>query len=108
IAMTSLFAAEAARTRDARQQTQLRQLLLAALPIAREEIAARGNLPRDVQCPVPLAGASLTLHIEPAATGTHIFVEARIVKTAARQTLDFSTSGELTAVSLPNAENQAH
>ena len=74
VAMTSLFAHEAHRTHAALAQTQLRQLLLAAVPAAQAEIQS-GPAPRpvrDVTLPVPVEGATLTLHID----GDTVLVQA--------------------------------
>ncbi len=62
-AMTTLFIHEAKRTHIAVAGAQLRQLLLAADPAAREELA-RNATPHEVKLPTPLANATLTLQIQ--------------------------------------------
>ncbi|MGN6368823.1 MAG: hypothetical protein ACTHN5_11225 [Phycisphaerae bacterium] len=62
-AMTTVFTHEAKRTRLSIADAQLRQLLLAADPAAREELA-RNSSPHDLTLPIPVPDATLTLHIE--------------------------------------------
>jgi hypothetical protein len=66
-AMGSLFAAEAKRTKNTIAGAQLRQLLLAADPAAREELA-RNATPHELSLPTPIG--SLKLHIESASSTT--------------------------------------
>ena len=62
-AMTTLFIHEAKRTHIAVAGAQLRQLLLAAEPAAREELA-RNPASHDLTLPTPLTNATLTLQIQ--------------------------------------------
>ena len=72
MAMTTLFAHEAHRTRASLAQSQLRQLLLAAVPAAQAEVRTPGR--RDVALAVPVNGASVTLHVDgPAVRVTAVY-----------------------------------
>ena len=66
-AMGALFATEAKRTQSAIAGAQLRQLLLAADPAAREELA-RNPTPHELTLPTPIG--SLKLHIESASSNS--------------------------------------
>jgi hypothetical protein len=64
-ALAVLFATEARRTRAAVEGAQLRQLLLAAAPLATEELRLGGPAAREVPVPTPIATDTLTLQIKP-------------------------------------------
>ena len=104
MAMTALFAHEARRTQTALAQAQLRQLLLAAVPAAQEQLI-KGRLPAanpvDVSVPVPVEGASLTLHF----ANSGVTVEARLRAFKASQTLIFD-NGKLTSATLTQTAGQ--
>jgi hypothetical protein len=90
-----LFAGEAQRTRSASAGGQLRELLLAAPPVALEELRRGGASARDVTVPTPVVGATLTLQIRPDASGaTEIRVVARGQSGVAVQTLRYGRDGE--------------
>ena len=63
VSLTMFFTTQARRTQAAAQGAQLRQLLLAAPAYAQAELTSGGNQPRDVQIPVPVEDATLTLTI---------------------------------------------
>jgi hypothetical protein len=96
MAMTALFAHEAKRTQATLAQTQLRQLLLAAVPAAQSEIQTPGT--RDVPLTVPLQGATVVLHVN----GRTVHVVAAYHGAQAAQTLTFE-NGKLAAASLDQA-----
>jgi hypothetical protein len=68
-AISLVFSGDARRTRAALAGPELRQLLLAGIPAAPDELAARGPAPREVTVPTPLPGAVLKLRIAPPQSG---------------------------------------
>lgn len=68
LGMATLFAHEASRTRGVQSQVQLRQLLLAGVPLAQAELQTGGSVPRTVEVKVPVDGATMTLRFLPPET----------------------------------------
>jgi len=99
MAMTVLFTHEAHRTQAALAQTQLRQLLMAAVPAAQTEIQTPGT--RDVRLAVPVEGATVVLHVN----GQTVHVAAAYHGSQAAQTLVFE-SGKLTSATLDQSGGQ--
>jgi Tfp pilus assembly protein PilV len=99
MAMTTLFVHEAHRTRAVIAQTQLRQLLLAAVPAAQAEIQRPGA--REVPLIVPVEGAAVTLHVQ----GQTVRVAARFRGFQAVQTLVFE-DGKLASAALDQTGGQ--
>lgn len=97
MSITTLFAHEARRTHSALAQTQLRQLLSAAIPAAQAEMLARPGT-HDADVPVPVAGATLHLHID----GQSVTVQAAYRGLKAAQTLTFA-AGKLTGATLDDS-----
>ena len=92
VAMSSLLAADARRTRDAAGEVQLRQLFLAAhAMVARESRGwAAGTLPAHVKLELPqgLDHATVTISVAPAAENrVRVDVEATVDKRRAAQVL---------------------
>jgi hypothetical protein len=87
-----VFAAQARRTRSAVAGAQLRQLLLAADPIARADLAANGTAARTLTPPIPVEGATLTIVIQPPADGasTTVDVTATLRQMTGRQILHYA------------------
>ena len=100
VTMTAVFTHESNRTRTALAQTQLRQLLLAAVPEAQAQLRAN-PAPRDVPLAMPVEGASVVLHI----SGDTVVVEARLRAFKAAQTLQFE-NGKLASSSLTQTFGQ--
>jgi len=98
--MTTLFGHEVRRTRGALAEAQLRQLMVAAVPAAQEQLRAGGSV-RDVPMSVPVEGASVVLHI----SGTTVNVDARLRDFKASQTLEFD-NGKLVSASLTRTAGQ--
>lgn len=94
MSMTTLFTHEARRTRSALAQAQLRQFLIAAIPVAESEIKSHPQA-HDAAMPVPLEGAVVSLHID----GPTVVVRAAYRGQRARETLTFA-EGKLTAATL--------
>ncbi len=99
MAMTVLFGHEAHRTQNALAQTQLRQLLLAAVPAAQSQIQTPGT--RDVPLAVPVEGATVTLHV----VGRTVHVIAAYHGSKAAQTLVFE-NGKLASATLDQTGGQ--
>jgi hypothetical protein len=99
MAVSALFAHEAQRTRTALAQTQLRQLLLAAVPAAQSEIQTPGT--RDVPLAVPVEGATVVLHVN----GRAVKVVATYHGSQAAQSLVFE-NGKLASATLDQAGGQ--
>jgi len=99
ISMTALFAHEARLTRSALHQTQLRQLLMAAVPAAQAEMKSN-SAPHDTTFPVPVEGAKVTLHVQPGA----VQIDATWQNAHATQTLIFQ-NGKLVDATLDRAAN---
>jgi len=68
VAMGVLFTTETKRTRTTVEAAQLRQMLLAAEPAARAELA-RGTADRDVPLAIPINGGTLNMHFSDAGNG---------------------------------------
>jgi type II secretory pathway component PulK len=105
-AMTGLFNHETRRTRATLAQTQLRQLLLAAVPAAQAELnSARqdGATPptRDITLQTPLPDATVTLHVQ----NNTVRISATYRGYPASQTLTFS-NGTLVEATLESTSNQ--
>jgi Tfp pilus assembly protein PilV len=99
MSMTTLFVHEAHRTQAALAQTQLRQLLLAAVPAAQAEVLTPA--PRDVPLAVPVADAAVTLHVN----GQTVRVTAVYRGFKAAQTLVFE-NGKLASATLDQTGGQ--
>ena len=99
MAMAALFDHEAHRTHAALAQTQLRQLLLAAVPTAQSEIQTPGT--RDVPLAVPVEGATVLLHVN----GQPVKVVAAYRGFKAAQTLIFE-NGKLASTTLDQTGGQ--
>lgn len=106
VGMATLFARDVTRTRQARAQIQLRQLLIASIPAARQELATNGTRERDVPVTVPLEGAALVIHVAPAASGVEVKVSANYGAFKAAQTLTFSANYDLTSATLTQTRGQ--
>jgi hypothetical protein len=104
--MGTVLRHEMSRTLDARSQMQLRQILFAAAPAARAELATNGSKARDVQVALPLEDAALTLHIAPAAQGSEVTANATFRKARAAETLTFSQNFDLTGTTLTQTHGQ--
>jgi type II secretory pathway component PulK len=90
-AMMVLFATQAKRTRSTLAGTQLRQLLLAAPPVALDELRRHGQTARDVTIHTPVKDATLTLHIQSKSNNNaEIHVTAKHQTTSATQTLTYA------------------
>lgn len=101
MALGTLFSHQAHRTRALQAETQLRQLLLAAVPAAKEELKQHGTVSRDAEVTVPVDGARLVLHIAPVNIGeTRVLAAAGLSDFKASQTLFFSNGGELQSATL--------
>jgi Tfp pilus assembly protein PilV len=104
-AMTALFNHEARRTRATLAQTQLRQLLLAAVPAAQAELNSdrqgATSPTRDVTLPTPLPDATVTLHVQ----NNTVRISATYRGYPASQTLIFS-NGTLVEATLESTSNQ--
>ncbi len=99
MAMAALFNHEAHRTHAALAQTQLRQLLLAAVPTAQSEIRTPGT--RDVPLTVPVADATVLLRVN----GQTVQVVADYRGFRAAQTLIFE-NGKLASATLDQTGGQ--
>lgn len=64
-ALAVVFATEVKRTRTAASGAQLRQLLLAAPPVAVEELRRNGTGERELPVATPVENATLVLRIRP-------------------------------------------
>jgi Tfp pilus assembly protein PilV len=98
--MTTLFAHEVRRTRTALAEAQLRQLLLAAVPAAQEQLRAN-TATRDVPLTVPIEEATVNLHI----ANSTVTVEAHLRGFKATQTLQFD-NGKLISATLTQTAGQ--
>ena len=65
LGMAELFAHEFSRTRGVQDEAQLRQLLLAGVPLAQAELKTGGGTPREVSVAIPVEGAKMTLRVLP-------------------------------------------
>ena len=106
MSMGTLLKHEIVRTRDARSQMQLRQILFAAVPAARQELATNGNRPRDVHVTLPVENATLTLHIAPAGQGSEVTAAATFKDSKAGESLTFSPNFDLTGTVLTQTHGQ--
>ncbi len=104
--MSNLFAHEIARTRAVRAQIQLRQLLFAAAPAARQELASNGTTMRDVAVALPLEQATLLLHIAPATGGSQVNVTAAFKDFKSAEVLTFSPNFDLTSCTLTQTHGE--
>ena len=82
VAMGVLFTGEVKRTRSALAGAQLRQMLLAAEPAAREELA-RGIAERDVTVSMPVNGGTMSMHVSGSGEKAVVRAQARIGQMAA-------------------------
>ncbi|HEY4329237.1 MAG TPA: hypothetical protein VGN88_05840 [Phycisphaerae bacterium] len=90
--MTALAAHEARRTRAAQAQTQLRQILLASVPLAKQELSANADA-HDQSVALPIEGATLMLQISASNSGKQVLVSAAYHGYKASQTLLFNQQG---------------
>jgi hypothetical protein len=108
--IATLFAHEASRTQMAVAQTQLRQLLLASVPVAQAELKSNGIAPRDIRTPIPVEGATLTLHILPpdtaASANVRVRIEASFRHAKAAQVVTFAGEGKLVGAELEVTQGQ--
>ena len=114
VGMGALCEHEMARTRSALTETQLRQLLTAAIPTAQAELAKTGPTERDVTMPTPVDGAKVTLHVamQPSAVpAAQVTVRAELGGYWASQAVHYESSGggwTITEVRFTDSGGQIH
>ena len=97
ISVSSVFAAQIRRTRDTQADAQIRQLLLAAAPIASERLGqwdGNNGQPMMVDLPPELADCQLSIRFAPGADGdATVDVQASIGKRQGFETLRYAHRG---------------